>query len=77
MSDNAVTMTLPKAEALVLFEWIAGLDERGDQIDDDVAKKVLWVLEGQLESALVEPLQPNYLEVIAEARRKVLEKWGE
>jgi hypothetical protein len=71
-------MTLPRNEALVLFEWLARLDEPGaPAIGDPAVEKVLWQLEGQLETALVEPFQDNYRQLLAEARRQVLEKYGD
>lgn len=72
-----VALRLTRAEALVLFEWLA----RGDSVAarscvDQAEQQVLWLLEGQLEKALTEPLQPNYRELLEEARRTVREAHG-
>lgn len=41
-------------------------------IEDESERKVRWVLEGLLESVLVDPLRPDYKERLAEARARVL-----
>ena len=71
---ESVTIDLTKDEALVLFEWLARNDAGSDKlvIDNESERKVLWVLEGLLESVLVDPLRPDYKERLAEARAKVL-----
>jgi hypothetical protein len=72
MSEGEVLLTLSKAEALVLFEWLVSLD--GSQMPPFAhpsEEKVLWKVEGQLESALVEPFAPNYRELMTQARRTV------
>jgi hypothetical protein len=72
MSDGEVLLTLSKSEALVLFEWLASLD--ASQIPlfaHPSEEKVLWKIEGQLESVLPEPFAPNYRELLTQARRAV------
>jgi hypothetical protein len=71
---ESVKVDLTKDEALVLFEWLARNDATSGRlvIEDESERKVLWVLEGLLESLLVEPLRPDYKERLAEARAKVL-----
>ena len=72
MSEGAVLLTLSKAEALVLFEWLASLDEsQMPPFAHPSEEKVLWKVEGQLESVLVEPFAPNYRELLTQARRAV------
>jgi len=75
MTTETVILELSRAEALVLFEWLAREDSRGPiAVDDPSERDVLWMLEGKLESILTEPLAPNYRELLAEAREKVRDK---
>jgi hypothetical protein len=71
---ESVTVSLTNDEALVLFEWLARNDAASGPllIEDESERKVLWVLEGLLESVLVDPLRPDYKERLAEARARVL-----
>jgi hypothetical protein len=79
MSEGEVLLTLSKAEALVLFEWLASLDGWLAGLDESQMppfahpseEKVLWKVEGQLESVLTEPFAPNYSELLIQARRAV------
>lgn len=73
MADDDVTVTLTRDEALVLFEllhrWedddtVDGLIEPGE----DVA---LWALSCTLETLLIEPFRPDYLELVAAARTRL------
>ncbi len=67
-----VSLRLTRAEALVLFEWLARVDAAGNlPVEDSAEQQVLWRLEGQLESILLEPLAPNYREALETARRQV------
>ena len=53
-------LELTSDEALVLFEWLARLDDRDALPTEDPAEEqVLWSLHGQLEKALTEPFQSN------------------
>ena len=72
MQDEEVTLKLSKAEALVLFEWLARTDSaQALPFEDPSEQQVLWRIECQLEKVLVEPLRPDYAELVAEARREV------
>jgi hypothetical protein len=79
MSEGEVLLTLSKAEALVLFEWLASFDGWLASLDESQMRpfahpseeKVLWEVEGQLESVLNEPFAPNYRELLIQARRAV------
>lgn len=70
-------ITLSSDEALVLFEW---LTERAatitlyDENDRPICAEefVLNGIQGQLEKALTEPFAPNYRELLAAARQRVL-----
>jgi hypothetical protein len=70
-----IKLVLNKDEALVLSEFLARIGEKEDLYDkvfeDKAEQQVLWSLEGQLEKILVEPLYPNYSEIIASARNKI------
>ena len=70
--DETVTLQLTRAEALVLFDWLARTDAAGKVPFEDPAEELaLWRLEGQLESILTEPLDANYNEAVAAARKEV------
>lgn len=67
-----VQLELSREEAPVLFDWMSRFDERKDVVFEDSAEqRVLWDIECMLESALVEPLQPDYNELVARARATV------
>ena len=74
MTSEKVTLELSRDEALVLFEWLTRFNksesERGT-FEDQAEQRVLWDIEGMLESTLVEPLDPNYDELLEAARAKV------
>ena len=72
MNDEPVTLQLSRSQALVLFDWLSRND-RPLPVSDPSEETVLWLLEGLLEKTLVEPLQPDYLEVVARARKTVNE----
>lgn len=72
MSTESVNIRLTRAEALVLFEWLARLDaSKNLPVEDSSEELVLWRIEGQLESTLVEPLGPDYKEAVEAARKEV------
>lgn len=74
MSEEQVRLELTRAEALVLFEWLARLNASESlPFDDPAEQQTVWKLEGRLERMLAEPLSANYRELLAEARRKVKE----
>jgi len=70
--EGAVYLRLTRAEALVLFEWLARVDAAGNiPVEDPTEQQVLWRIEGQLESKLIEPLGANYKEAVEAARKEV------
>lgn len=74
MSTEPIAIELSKAEALVLFEWLARTDEtRSSTIEDAAEDEVLSRIQGQLETTLVEPFAQNYQELVARARKEVME----
>jgi hypothetical protein len=68
---NAVTVELSADEALVLFEWLAGLDEAKFAVGEP-EKRVLWRIEAALEKSLAEPFAKDYAELVEQARRRLL-----
>lgn len=74
MNDQQkINLTVTKDEALVLFEFLARFNqsEHTDIFEDLAEQKTLWILEGQLVKQLVEPLRPDYKDIINEARNKI------
>jgi hypothetical protein len=69
-----IVIRLTRAEALVLFEWLAREDSDGKKIPvEHVAEeRELWRIEGQLENTLAEPLSPQYKELLDAARKEVV-----
>ena len=70
--EQEITLTLSKEQALVLFEFLSRFnqDEHKEIFEDQSEEKMLWILEGQLQSILVEPFMPDYLDIILDARNK-------
>jgi hypothetical protein len=70
---DEITVKLGKDEALVLFEFLSRISEKELKgiFEDKAEQKILWVLEGQLEKQLIEPLKPDYKDIISQARNKV------
>lgn len=70
-----MTIDLTDDQALVLFEWLARLDEADAfPVEDPAEELVLWALHGQLEKLLRQPFDPRYRELVAEARARVRER---
>jgi hypothetical protein len=68
MPDDEVCIRFSRAEALVLFEWLARVDDaQAAPIEHPAEWKVLWLLEGQLEKQ-VEVFALNYKQLVEEAR---------
>lgn len=75
--SNKVSLHLSKAEAIVLFEWLA---ERSQASDDGGASLspedlVLASIENQLEKTLVEPFTEDYETILKAARAQVAQDW--
>ena len=72
MSQDEIALKLSQNEALVFFEWLASVEATTTSLFKHPSEqKVLWNLQCQLESTLVEPFAPNYDDILAEARRAV------
>jgi hypothetical protein len=73
-----MNVMLTNDRALVLFELLARSDEHGQvPILDAAEQQVLWAIEGQLERHLVEPLDPNYRALLAEAKARISARAGD
>src|ERR1700752_2292884 len=74
MVSADVQINLSRAEALVIFDLLARLDDTDSiKCEDPAERRVLWKIEGQLEKILTEPLAPNYQELLARARHAMSE----
>lgn len=62
---------LNDAETLVLYDWLKRISEDDEYFQDISEQEVLWTIEAQMDKVLVEPFKPNYVEIIAEARKQV------
>lgn len=72
MQPNTVSLTISRDEALVLFDWLASLGNEPNEVElDPPVQQTLWRIEGQLESALVEVLEPDYSEKLRLARQRL------
>jgi hypothetical protein len=71
--DKSLNLTISKDEALVLFDFLARFNEteQSEVFEDQAEQKTLWILEGELERQLVEPFNPDYKDIIKEARNKI------
>ena len=70
--ERTVVLQLTQDEALVLYEYLAGLEDQKEKLTEVSAEdRVLWQLEGQLEKILVEPFHPEYGRLVEEARQRV------
>ena len=72
MADTKLMLQLSRAEALVLFEFLARCEEAERfSFDDEAEQSVVWLIQAQLERQLTEPLQPDYKDLLREARNAV------
>ena len=74
--EKEILIKLSKDEALVLFEFVSRFNQldQDEIFQDQAEQKLVWLIETQLEKILVEPFQPDYKEIIQEARNKVRDK---
>ncbi|MBX3217134.1 MAG: hypothetical protein KF850_34200 [Labilithrix sp.] len=68
---GSVTIELSGDEALVLFEWLAGLKAANVAIGE-AEQRVLWRIEGVLEKSLVASFAKDYAELVEQARGRIL-----
>jgi hypothetical protein len=78
VDQDEIVITLSHDEALVLFEWLPRTDgltnDFGDLIKDQAEQRALWNLASLLERVLVEPLSPEYGELVNEARSRLRDR---
>jgi len=76
-ANETITLTIGKAEALVLFDFLADFHQQSSLSFNDNAERLALVrLHGALESTLLEPFSPDYRENIAAARNDLTRQWG-
>jgi hypothetical protein len=77
MSDQTFTIELGRSESLVLFDLLADFDSQTQlDIPSSAERLALIRLHGALESAMVEPFQPDYQKLLASARAKLVAQDG-
>ena len=77
VADETVTLTVGKDEAIVLFESLVDFHEGpAIPIHGNADRMAFSRLGGVLESTLVEPFMPEYLTIVAEARKRLVEQSG-
>lgn len=72
VNKDSIQVTLSRQEALVLFEWLASLDEKATVPLDEAEQRVVWRVEGQLESLLTEVVEADYRDRVLLAKKAVL-----
>lgn len=78
VSEEAVTLTVGRAEALVLFEMLVDFySQPALEIRGPAERLALVRLHGALEKTLVEPFRPDYRDLIAAARSELVAQSGE
>jgi hypothetical protein len=71
--NEEIQIKLSKEEALVLFEFLSRFsNEETLKIVDQSEAHVLWDILCNLEKVLIEPFSNKYIEILEEARKKVL-----
>ena len=69
---NDISLILKHEEALILFEWLALLEERSDsRLCDEAEQKVIWNIEGQLEKQLPDVVMEDYKQRVSAAKRRI------
>jgi hypothetical protein len=72
MSEEQISLRIPRSRALVLFEFLSRhRDTDRVSIEHPSEERVLWDLCADLERQLVEPFRSDYKDVLARARAEV------
>jgi hypothetical protein len=72
-SEKPVEISLKPHEALVLFEWLARVNESEElRFEHPAEQRVLWDLEAILEARLAVPFKSNYRELLEAARNAIV-----
>jgi hypothetical protein len=75
LSPARIAIELSNREALVLFEFLRRSDDQSCfSFEHQAEERVLWTLEGMLETQLVEIFSPDYGRFLADAREAVKDK---
>jgi hypothetical protein len=75
--SETVTLTIGKAEALILFELLADFQRQTAlPIKDNADRLALLRVHGALESTLVKPFSKEYDQILIAARARLLDEWG-
>jgi len=70
-SDPNIEISLPKDEALILFDWLSRFNEGSSNYADDVEKQILADLEAFFEKIFAETFADNYHEIIDFAKARI------
>ena len=74
-TTETIPVILSRAQALVLFEFLSRFSEQRQlDIRDPAEQRVLWDILADLESALPEPLAPDYDRQLKRARESIRDK---
>ena len=67
-----MNVALTNDQALVMFDLLARMDERGQTLVVDAAEQhVLWKVEAQLENQLVDLFDPNDAALLRDAKARI------
>ncbi len=73
--EEDVVITLPRTQALVLFEFLSRFsDDKKLEIQDQAEERVLWNVCCDLERVLVEPFRSDYDVLLQRARDTIRDK---
>ena len=75
MSQESVSITLTKDEALVLFEFLSRFSDTDRlSVDHQAEERALWNLACIFEKELSEPFDKKYQEILSQARERLKDK---
>ena len=67
-----ISLVLKHDEALVFFEWLSLLEEKNkSEMFDEAEQKVIWKIEGQLESQLPDVVMDDYNARVVAAKSRL------
>ncbi len=72
----SISIELDDDDALVLYEWVTRSDDTSLPVVHPSERVALWALECALEKVLTIPLRPDYSNLLARARERVITKGG-
>jgi len=77
MGSRDVAIQLTSDEALVLFEFASRFTNNDSlTVEHPAERAAIWCLTAAREKLLVEPLRPDYLELLAAAQERLVEQAG-